>query len=65
MLIHLVVMKCLEQFDFILYSREFLFDFNKMDYSIYRYKELINKYPNIIYAAMSLYALNGLILIII
>ena len=42
-------------------AESFYFDFNKIDSSIYRYKELIKKYPNSNpYAAMSLYALNGI-----
>ena len=42
-------------------AESFYFDFSKIDSSIFRYKELIKKYPNSIpYAAMSLYALNGI-----
>ncbi|OUW20561.1 MAG: hypothetical protein CBD21_03005 [bacterium TMED161] len=42
-------------------AESFYFDFNKIDSSIFRYKELIKKYPNSNpFAAMSLYALNGI-----
>tara|TARA_Y100001978_G_scaffold23131_1_gene19363 strand:+ start:238 stop:2409 length:2172 start_codon:yes stop_codon:yes gene_type:complete len=42
-------------------AESFYFDFSKTDSSIFRYKELIEKFPNSNpYAAMSLYALNGI-----
>ena len=42
-------------------AESFYFDFSKIDSSILRYKELIEKFPNSNpYAAMSLYALNGI-----
>ena len=42
-------------------AESFYFDFSKIDSSILRYKELIEKYPDSNpYAAMSLYALNGI-----
>ena len=42
-------------------AESFYFDFSKIDSSILRYKELIDKFPNSNpYAAMSLYALNGI-----
>ena len=42
-------------------AESFYFDFSKTDSSILRYKELIEKYPTSNpYAAMSLYALNGI-----
>jgi len=42
-------------------AESFYFDFSKTDSSILRYKELIEKFPNSNpYAAMSLYALNGI-----
>ncbi len=42
-------------------AESFYFDFSNVDSSVFRYKELIKKYPNSNpYAAMSLYALNGI-----